>query len=45
MVKYIALLDEDDLFEHQKLEIQVLILEINPEVGFVYSDSYTFYTE
>lgn len=43
--KYIALLDEDDLFEHQKLEIQVPILENNPEIGFVYSDFYTFYTE
>jgi len=43
--KYIALLDEDDLFEPQKLEIQVPILENNPEVGFVYSDFYTFYTE
>ncbi len=40
--KYIALLDEDDLFEPQKLEIQVSVLESNPAIGFVYSDYYIF---
>jgi len=42
--KYLAFLDDDDLFEPRKLEIQVAILENNPEVGFVYSDGYVFDT-
>lgn len=42
--KYFAFLDDDDLFEPRKLEIQVAILENNPEVGFVYSDGYVFDT-
>lgn len=40
--KYLAFLDDDDLFEHQKLEIQVPVLEKNPDIGFVYSDYYIF---
>lgn len=42
--KYLAFLDDDDLFEPQKLEIQVPILENNPEVGLVYSENYFFET-
>lgn len=42
--KYFAFLDDDDLFEPQKLEVQVPILENNPQVGFVYSDYYIFET-
>ena len=40
--KYLAFLDDDDLFENQKLEIQVPVLENNPAIGFVYSDYYIF---
>jgi glycosyltransferase involved in cell wall biosynthesis len=40
--KYLAFLDDDDLFENQKLEIQVPVLENNPDIGFVYSDYYIF---
>lgn len=40
--KYLAFLDDDDLFEPRKLEIQVPIIKNNPEVGFVYSDCYEF---
>ena len=40
--KYLAFLDDDDLFEPRKLEIQVPILENNPNTGFVYSDCYEF---
>ncbi|MBA7489482.1 UDP-4-amino-4-deoxy-L-arabinose--oxoglutarate aminotransferase [subsurface metagenome] len=43
--KYLAFLDDDDLFEPRKLEIQVPVLEDNPEVGFVYSDCYGFEAE
>lgn len=41
---YLAFLDDDDLFEPRKLEIQVKILESNPDVGFVYSDCLEFDT-
>lgn len=43
--KYLAFLDDDDLFEPRKLEFQVPILEYNSEVGFVYSDCYEFETK
>jgi glycosyltransferase involved in cell wall biosynthesis len=39
---YLAFLDDDDLFEPKKLEVQVQILENNSEIGFVYSDCYEF---
>ena len=42
--KYIAFLDDDDLFEPQKLENQVRLLEENPDLGFVFSDYYYFET-
>ena len=40
--KYIAFLDDDDLFEDRKLELQVQILENHPEVGLVYSDCFEY---
>lgn len=40
--KYLAFLDDDDLFEPLKLETQVQILESNSELGFVYSGYYYF---
>lgn len=42
--KFLAFLDDDDLFEPNKLEIQSKILEKNPDVGVVYSDCYVFDT-
>ena len=42
--KYLAFLDDDDLFELRKLEIQVPILENNPKIGFAYSDYYVLET-
>jgi len=42
--EYLAFLDDDDLFEPRKLEIQVPIVENNPNIGFVYSDGYVFDT-
>lgn len=43
--KYIAFLDDDDIFEPIKLEIQSSILERNPDIVFVYSDYYIFYNK
>lgn len=40
--KYIAFLDDDDLFEDRKLELQVQILENHPEIGLVYSDCFEY---
>lgn len=40
--EYIAFLDSDDKYLPDKLEDQVGILERNTELGFVYSDSYSF---
>lgn len=40
--KYLAFLDDDDLFEPNKLETQVKMLEENPEFSFIYSDYYYF---
>lgn len=40
--RYIAFLDDDDLFMPRKLEIQADILDKNPGVGFVFSDCYEF---
>ncbi|MFC2166815.1 glycosyltransferase family A protein [Acidobacteriota bacterium] len=40
--KYLAFLDDDDLFESEKLEIQVKELEDNPNLGFVFSDYFSF---
>ncbi len=41
----LAFLDDDDLFEPNKLEEQVKILENNPHLGFVFSDYYSFETK
>jgi glycosyltransferase involved in cell wall biosynthesis len=38
--KYIAILDSDDYWELNKLEIQVAYLEDNPEIGLLYSNGY-----
>lgn len=38
--EYIALLDHDDVFLPEKLEEQVKILDADPDVALVYSDSY-----
>ncbi|AFZ26450.1 putative glycosyltransferase [Cylindrospermum stagnale PCC 7417] len=40
--KYIAFLDDDDLWEPQKLEKQISVLEANPRIGLIYSDSLFF---
>jgi len=40
--KYLAFLDDDDLFEPRKLEVQVQLLELHPEAGLLYSDGYFF---
>ncbi|MBD2387134.1 glycosyltransferase family 2 protein [Cylindrospermum sp. FACHB-282] len=40
--KYIAFLDDDDLWEPQKLEKQISVLEANPGIGLIYSDSLFF---
>lgn len=40
--EYIAFLDSDDKYLPKKLEDQIRILEKNKEIGFVYSDSYSF---
>jgi len=37
---YIAVLDSDDLFLHEKIEKQVKFLQKNPEVGLVYGNGY-----
>jgi glycosyltransferase involved in cell wall biosynthesis len=42
--KYLAFLDDDDLFEPRKLEVQVLVLKNKASIGFVYSDCYEFET-
>ncbi|MBW4636136.1 MAG: glycosyltransferase [Iphinoe sp. HA4291-MV1] len=36
--QYIAFLDDDDLWETQKLELQIPVLESHPEIGLIYSD-------
>ena len=38
--KYIAVLDSDDYWELNKLEIQVDYLEIHPDIGLVYTNGY-----
>lgn len=43
--KYLAFLDDDDLFEPNKLERQVRIIDSDPELGFVYSDYYLFWDD
>ena len=40
--KYLAFLDDDDLFEPDKLLNQVALLEANPAAGFCYSSYYLF---
>jgi glycosyltransferase involved in cell wall biosynthesis len=39
---YLGILDGDDLWRADKLELQVPILEQRPEVGLVYSDYFAF---
>jgi len=39
---YICVLGDDDIYEPGKLEIQAMILDKNPGIDFVYSDSYIF---
>ena len=43
--EFLTFLDDDDLFEPRKLEVQVAILENNPDIGFVYSDCHEFSIE
>ena len=38
--KYIIILDSDDFWELNKLQIQVDYLEANPEIGLVYTNGY-----
>lgn len=38
--EYIALLDHDDLWEKEKLEMQIRLFESNPRLGLVFSDAY-----
>jgi glycosyltransferase involved in cell wall biosynthesis len=40
--KYVAFVDADDLWEPNKLELQIELYENNPELGLVYSDAYYF---
>ncbi|MCX5806896.1 MAG: glycosyltransferase family 2 protein [Proteobacteria bacterium] len=40
--EYLVFLDDDDLLEPKKLEIQVDELEKRPDAGFVFSDAYYF---
>lgn len=37
--RYVAFLDDDDLFRAHKLEVQVRCLDENPEVGWAYSSA------
>lgn len=41
--EYISFLDSDDLFRPRKLEVQVSILDSDPDVAMVYSDEYLLY--
>jgi len=38
--EFITILDQDDIWEPEKLALQVDVMERNPEVGVVYSDVY-----
>ncbi|MCI5160425.1 MAG: glycosyltransferase [Candidatus Electrothrix sp. AX5] len=38
--KYVAILDSDDLFAPEKIQLQVEYLEKNPHVGLVYGNGY-----
>ena len=42
--EYLAFLDDDDLFEPNKLAFQSALLRNNPSAGFVYSGYYSFLT-
>ncbi|WP_170336811.1 glycosyltransferase family 2 protein [Ruegeria arenilitoris] len=39
---YIAILDGDDIWEPEKLELQIAVLDRDKKIGLVYSDYYTF---
>lgn len=43
--KYVSFLDDDDLYEQKKLEVQTAVLDNQQHVGFVYSDALEFYHE
>lgn len=43
--KYLAFLDDDDLFEPDKLQNQTLMLKKDSSLGFVYSDCYELWQE
>lgn len=38
--KYVVILDSDDFWEPNKLEVQVNYLEANPDIGLVYTNGY-----
>jgi glycosyltransferase involved in cell wall biosynthesis len=40
--EYVAFLDQDDCWEPNKLELQVPVLDANPDIALVYSDLNTF---
>lgn len=43
--KYIAILDQDDIWMPEKLELQIPLFEKNPAVGLVFSDAIDYYEE
>lgn len=43
--EYIAILDQDDMWLPDKLELQVPLFECNPSVGLVFSDAVDFFQD
>ena len=41
--EYVAFLDSDDIWLHEKLQIQLQFFESNPHIGLVYSNYNLFY--